>query len=183
MPSAGDLLLATPALEDPNFADTVVLLLEVNADGALGVILNRPSRMPLPDVLEQWDGAASDPAVMFRGGPVGLDGALGVGVLRNLAQSPLGWQEVVPGLGVVDLGTPTEVLDDALLGMRVYAGYAGWDADQLRDEIAEGSWDVAPSVPSDWLRTDTTSLLKDVLRRQPGMVAWRVNRPADPEMN
>ena len=67
---AGMLLVATPQLLDPNFADTVVLMLDVDEGGALGVVLNRPSGVPVAEVLETWGEIASEPEVLFRGGPV-----------------------------------------------------------------------------------------------------------------
>ncbi len=77
--SPGMLLVATSALQDPNFADTVVLLLDVSDDGALGVVLNRPSPILVVDVLEPWRDVVAEPEVLFRGGPVGVDGAIAVG--------------------------------------------------------------------------------------------------------
>jgi putative transcriptional regulator len=179
----GTLLLATPELMDPNFADTVVLLLEVNDMGALGVVLNRPSAIPVVDVLDAWRPCVGEPEVLFRGGPVSTDGVIGVGLLRDEAHPPVGWQSLTDSIGVVDLDTPGELVVDALAALRVYVGYAGWGADQLRAEIEEGSWYVAPSEPQDWFRPDTTELWRDVLRRQPGMLAWHATRPVDPDLN
>lgn len=179
----GMLLVATPALLDPNFADTVVLMLDVNDEGALGVVLNRPSPILVADVLEPWHEVVADPEVLFRGGPVSTDGAIAVGCLRDPADAPVGWREVAGGLGVLDLDTPVELVDGSLTGLRVYAGYAGWGAQQLRDEIAEGSWYVVSSETADWFRADTTDLWRDVLRRQPGQLAWHSTRPIDPELN
>ncbi|MCB0909694.1 MAG: YqgE/AlgH family protein, partial [Nocardioidaceae bacterium] len=65
--AAGVLLVATPALVDPNFTDTVVLLLDVDDNGALGVILNRPSPVPVAEVLEAWGSVVVEPDVLFRG--------------------------------------------------------------------------------------------------------------------
>ena len=70
-----------------------------------------------------------------------------------------------------------------LSAMRVFAGYAGWGAQQLRDEIAEGSWYVVSGEEADVFGGDTTTLRRDVLRRQPGMLAWHSTRPVDPESN
>ena len=86
--ASGMLLVATPALQDPNFADTVVLLLDVNDEGALGVVLNRPSQVLVADVLEPWREVVAEPEVLFRGGPVGTDGALAVARLRDTEAAP-----------------------------------------------------------------------------------------------
>src|SRR3954452_20038777 len=75
----GDLLVATPALLDPNFERSVVLLLDTDEDGALGVVLNRPSTVPVGEILPDWGRLAQSPEVLFRGGPVATDSALAVG--------------------------------------------------------------------------------------------------------
>jgi putative transcriptional regulator len=180
---AGTLLLATPALVDPNFADAVVLLLDVDDQGALGVVLNRPSPIRVDDVLDGWSGVAAEPDVLFQGGPVGPDGALAVGLLRDADDVPVGFRPLEGRLGLVDLDTPIELLQGSLAALRIYAGYAGWGAGQLQEEIDEGSWYVVPAVASDVFRTDTTDLWREVLRRQPGELAWHSTRPFDPELN
>lgn len=181
--TSGMLLAATPALQDPNFAETVVLLLDVNDEGALGVVLNRPSQVLVADVLEPWRDAVAEPEVLFRGGPVGTDGALAVARLRDPQDPPVGWRPVAGLLGMVDLDTPTELVDGSLSAMRVFAGYAGWGAGQLEREVAEGSWYVVTSEAADAFRGDPDVLWRDVMKRQPGMLAWHVNRPVDPDLN
>lgn len=177
------LLVATPALQDPNFVDTVVLLLDVNEDGVLGVVLNRPSQVPVADVLESWCDVVAEPEVLFRGGPVGTDGALAIAQLRDPEDVPVGWRPVAGLLGMLDLDTPTELVDGSLSAMRVFAGYAGWGAGQLDDEVEEGSWYVVTAEAADAFRGDPSGLRRDVMRRQPGMLAWHVNRPVDPDLN
>jgi putative transcriptional regulator len=187
-PRPGMLLVATPTLVDPNFVASVVLLLQSDADGAVGVIVNRPSTLPVGGVLAGWADQVAEPGVLFRGGPVGTDGALGVGQLTDPTLEPLGFRPVSSGsvgagLGILDLDTPVDLIADAVSAVRIFVGYAGWDADQLRGEIAEGSWYVVPSEPRDAFRPDTDDLRRDVLRRQPGELAWRATRPRDPEQN
>ncbi|GAB3255751.1 YqgE/AlgH family protein [Nocardioides dilutus] len=187
---AGMLLVATPGLLDPNFADTVVLMLEVDGDGALGVVLNRPSPVPVSEVLDPWADACAEPEVLFRGGPVSAEGALAVARLRDPADPPLGFRPIA-GLGddgdavvgLVDLDTPVELVTDSLAGLRIFAGYAGWGAAQLAEEIEEGSWYVVPGEVPDVFRVDPTELKRDVLRRQPGELAWHSTRPVDPDLN
>ena len=179
----GVLLVATPSLMDPNFVNSVVMLLESDDDGALGVIINRPSTLPIVGVLSQWEGVASDPAVLFRGGPVGPDGALGVGLLAVPEAEPLGFRSVRDQIGIVNLDTPVDLLAEAICELRIFVGYAGWDAEQLKGEIEEGSWDVLPGEAGDAFRVDADRLRHDVLRRQPGQAAWRSTRPREPEQN
>ena len=188
--AVGNLLVATPTLLDPNFDHTVVLLLDMD-DGALGVVLNRPSTVDVGEVLPGWSELAGPPGVLFRGGPVGTDSALAVGASTSAATradagpdaEPLGFRRLYDEVGIVDLDTPTEVAAPALSHMRVFAGYAGWDEKQLRAEIRGGSWYVVPSRPDDLFGTDPLGLWRRVLRRQPGALAWVSTRPLDPGLN
>jgi putative transcriptional regulator len=182
-PQPGMLLVATPQLLDPNFADTVVLLLDVDENGALGVVLNRPSPVSVSEVLAGWSDVVAEPDVLFQGGPVSTEGALAVGWLRDTDDVPVGFREVSGSLGVVDLDTPVELIDGSLSGMRIFAGYAGWGAEQLAGEIEEGSWYVVPGTPPDVFREDPAGLWREVLRRQPGDLAWHSTRPVDPDLN
>lgn len=181
-PAAGRLLVATPALLDPNFADTVVLLLDVNDEGALGVVINRPSALPVSEVLEEWGEVVEEPEVLFQGGPVSTDGAIAVALARHGADSA-GFRPVSDHLGVLDLDTPRELVQGAVERLRIFAGYAGWGAGQLQDEIAEGSWYVVPGEPDDAFVSNTRDLWRQVMRRQPGDLALHATRPTDPDLN
>jgi putative transcriptional regulator len=180
---AGMLLVATPALLDPNFIDAVVLLLDVDDQGALGVVLNRPSGVRVGEVLEGWGDVVVEPDVLFQGGPVSTQGALAIATLRTEDDVPVGFRAVEGRLGLVDLDTPIELLEGSLDGLRIFAGYAGWGAEQLDGEIEEGSWYVVPAQPPDVFRDDPSELWRDVLRRQPGELAWHSTRPFDPDLN
>ena len=182
-PTPGTLLVASPDLLDPNFADAVVLVLDADESGALGVILNRPSQVPVAAVLESWADVVADPEVLFHGGPVSTDGALAVAVLADPDDEPVGWRATYGAVGLIDLDSPVELVDGSVRAMRVFAGYAGWGAEQLIEEIAEGSWYVVASELDDVFRADVEDLRRRVLRRQPGELAWVSTRPADPLMN
>ena len=181
----GRLLVATPKLEDPNFARSVVLLLDHDDDGALGVIISRPTTVPVADVLPGWSELVTGPDVLFSGGPVATDSALGVAVLDGSDEddTPLGWRPLYPGAGLVDLDAPPELLAGMLTGMRVFAGYAGWGPGQLENEIAEGAWYVVPAETGDLLDPDAVGLWRRVLRRQPGELAFVATCPLDPTQN
>ena len=185
-PRAGQLLVAAPALVDPNFNHTVVLLLDYDENGALGVVLNRPSPVPVGDILADWSELAGEPGVLFHGGPVSIDSALGVATLppgEGGTDEPVGWRRLFDDTGIVDLDAPTELVAPAVSGLRVFAGYAGWGTDQLEAEIEEGSWYVVSSLPSDVFSPDPEGLWMRVLRRQPGELAWISTRPLDPTLN
>jgi len=178
----GRLLVATPNLRDPNFERTVVLVLSHDEDGALGVVVNRPTGVPVTEILPSWQPVVTEPGVVFQGGPVSLDSALGLVAMAD-GTEPLGVRRVSGQVGVVDLDTPPEVVQPGVVAMRVFAGYAGWSTDQLESEIAEGSWYVVDAEPEDAFRDDAEVLWHAVLRRQAGPLALMATFPADPSLN
>lgn len=179
----GRLLLATPDLLDPSFVDTVVLLLDVNDDGALGVVLNRPSALPVSEVLGEWGDVVDEPEVLFQGGPVATDGALAVALAAPGGEDAAGFRPVWGRLGLLDLDTPRELVAGSVDRLRIFAGYAGWGSGQLEGEVAEGSWYVVPGRVDDVFVGETRDLRRRVLRRQPGDLALHATRPVDPELN
>jgi putative transcriptional regulator len=180
MPAAGQLLVASPVVGDPNFARSLVLLLDVDENGSLGVVLNRPTGVRLAEVLDPWEPMASAPAVLFRGGPVEPDGALGVAELADGVPEPPGWRRMFGRTGLVDLDVPTY---GDYASVRVYAGYAGWGPGQLEAEIADGAWYVVPAQPEDLVAPDPEGLWRQVLRRQPAPLSLLLTMPADPARN
>jgi putative transcriptional regulator len=180
-PRPGRLLVASPQLLDPNFERSVVLLLDHDEAGSLGVVLNRPSPVLVGDVLGGWEGLVGEPGVLFHGGPVSTDSALAVASLAT-GHEPVGFRRLFDDTGILDLDTPTELLDAAIRGVRIFAGYAGWGAGQLTAEIEEGSWYVVPLEDGD-VFGPPDRLWNRVLRRQPGELAWVSTRPADPTVN
>ncbi|WP_327359274.1 YqgE/AlgH family protein [Streptomyces sp. NBC_01304] len=178
----GRLLVATPALADPNFDRAVVLLLDHDEEGSLGVVLNRPTPVGVGDILEDWASLAGEPGVVFQGGPVSLDSALGVGVIPG-DDGPLGWRRVHGAIGLVDLETPPELIGAALGSLRIFAGYAGWGPGQLEDELVEGAWYVVESEPGDVSSPVPERLWREVLRRQRSELAMVATYPDDPSLN
>jgi putative transcriptional regulator len=187
-PKAGKLLVATPLLGDPNFRRTVVLIVEhETSEGTLGVVLNRPTPIPVAQVLDQWTDLASDPSVLFKGGPVAPTSALALALIPG-TDEPLGWRALdgapaLARLGLIDLDTPPSVLAPAIQSLRVYAGYAGWSPGQLEGEIDEGAWHVVTAEPGDVFDPDPESLWRTVLRRQEGELAFLATYPEDPGLN
>jgi len=181
----GRLLVATPLLTDPNFARAVVLLLDHDAQGALGVVLNRPTPIEIASVLDGWADLAGRPPVVFQGGPVALDSALAIAVVPGEEghAEPLGWRRVHGAIGLVDLEAPPEVLIGELGALRVFAGYSGWSPGQLETEIEEGAWYVVDCEPGDVSSQQPERLWRDVLRRQRGALALLATYPDDPTMN
>ncbi|MGK5529442.1 YqgE/AlgH family protein [Streptomyces sp. URMC 129] len=186
----GRLLVATPALSDPNFDRSVVLLLDHDREGALGVVLNRPTPVGVSEVLEPWAALAGEPGVVFQGGPVALDAALALAVVPgsgtppdSVRVGPLGWRRVHGSIGLVDLEAPPEVLAAELGSLRIFAGYAGWGPEQLERELEEGAWYVVDSEPGDVSAPEPERLWRAVLRRQRGSLALLATYPDDPSLN
>ncbi len=167
----GRLLVATPSLREPTFHRTVILLLDHGPAGALGVVLNRPSAVGVEVVLPDWHDHLSTPPLLFHGGPVGLDGAMGVVTIARGAQVPMGVDRLTDDFGLVDLDAEPTTVVPHVRGVRVFAGYAGWGDGQLESEIEERSWFVVDALPDDVLTADPERLWRRVLRRQGGDLA------------
>ncbi len=199
---AGRLLVATPALTDPTFARSVVLLLDHDENGALGVVVNRPTSVDVDAVLPSWRDYTTGPGVLFQGGPVALDSALGLAVVAGRSagatgsgvtpadegdegeeDEPLGWRRVIGRLGLVDLDTPPQLLAAGLSALRIFAGYAGWGGGQLEGELDEGAWYLVDAEPDDAFTDDPAQLWRAVLRRQRGWLSLVSTYPDDPTLN
>jgi putative transcriptional regulator len=198
----GRLLVATPALADPNFDRAVVLVIDHDGAGTLGVVLNRPTAVGVDQILAPWAELAGAPGVVFRGGPVGQDSALGVAVVPGAGAGaaarvgagaaarvgpgegcPVGWRRVHGAIGLVDLDAPPELLAAALGSLRIFAGYAGWGPGQLEDELTEGAWYVVESEPGDVSSPQPEGLWRAVLRRQRSGLAMIATYPDDASLN
>ena len=185
---AGQLVVATPSLLDPNFERTVVLLLQADADdGALGLVLNRPTGTEVGEVLADWAALSAEPGVVFTGGPVQPNAAicLGHGRPGGPAVAAFSVLEGVPGtsIGTIDLDSPPEQLVPAVSEVRLFAGYAGWSAGQLEAEVDEGAWWVLDALPADAFTAQPEGLWAAVLKRQGAPIAFAASYPADPTLN
>lgn len=179
----GKLLVATPLLQEPTFGRTVIALLEhTAADGAIGVVINRPTTAPIGAVLPSVAELVTPPAVVFDGGPVSPQTAIALANTRPGADA-VGVAPVVPPLATVDLDADPTLLAASLRTLRVFAGYAGWSAGQLEGEIAEGAWYVVESLPADPFVTDPDRLRAVVLQRQGWPLAAAAHSPLDPALN
>jgi putative transcriptional regulator len=179
----GRLLVATPVLEDPNFKRAVVLLLDHNIEGALGIVVNRPLEVDVSAVLPVWQPYATAPGRLFQGGPVALDSALGVVAVPGDDEEPVGVKRIIGSLGLVDLDIPPQIIAGGVAGLRIFAGYAGWGAGQLEGEIAEGAWYVVDAEARDAFTDAPEQLWRQVLRRQRGDLALVSTFPDDPSLN
>ena len=180
-PRAGSLLVAAPLLPDP-FRRAVILLLEHDESGTLGVVLNQRTQVDAGTVLPAWRDYLTGGPELFQGGPVSLDTALGLGAADD---EPAGFRRVAGALGVIDLDTPPAELAPHLVAVRIYAGYAGWSPGQLDGELEEGAWAVIePTDPvADAFLADPDELWSLTLRRAGGTLSWWVHCPDDPSVN
>jgi putative transcriptional regulator len=178
----GSLLVATPLLDEPPFRRAVVLLLDHDEDGALGVMVNRAADLAVERVLADWSTQVTEPGVLFIGGPVGTDSALALAEVVDSANPP-GWRECFGRIGLIDLDVPPALLEGAIQRMRIFAGYAGWASGQLEGEIIEGAWYVVASEPDDVFSVEPDGLWRRVLRRQSDQMAYLATYPDDPTEN
>lgn len=178
--TAGRLLVASPLIGDANFERSVVLMLEHNEEGALGVVLNQPSQTSVTEMLPAWAGLCAHPDVFFFGGPVSPDSVIGLG--RMTATDPAA-HLVVGNVTTVDLNQAPDELDVGVDEVRLFAGYSGWSPRQLDAELAMDAWFVVDADPGDVFMIEPDELWSFVLARQPGPMSWLANYPDDPSLN
>jgi putative transcriptional regulator len=173
----GRLLIAGPSLGDANFDRTIVYLLEHGPEGALGVIINRPSDLRVGEALPLWAASAADPPVVFSGGPVEAGVALGLARVRDELDCP-GWSAVDGAVGSVDLGMDPHEIDAGVEVARVFVGYAGWGAGQLDEELSGGAWFVVEAEADDLFTTEPEHLWGNVLSRDEARSAMGTSNPS-----
>jgi putative transcriptional regulator len=173
----GSLLIAGPQLLDPNFRRTVVLIADHAEEGAMGVILNRPSGMNVADAAPDLEPLVGPEMPIYAGGPVQPTSGV---VLAEVveADEPI-FEDVVLVPGLDELA---DVIDGAGR-VRVFAGYAGWGPGQLDEEVARDDWIIAPAQASDVFTEDPDGLWGAVLARKGGQFALVARMPDDPSLN
>ncbi len=176
----GQLLIASPALEDPNFHRTVVLVTEHTADGAMGLILNRPAQTPVEEIAPELGLLVDATDLVYVGGPVGEEAVI---VLAEFEDPSEAAAPVMGGLGFVPADADEADLATRLRRARVYAGYAGWGPGQLDGEIDEEAWILEPAAVDDAFAEDVTSLWSTVLKRKGDEYALLSTMPPDPSVN
>jgi putative transcriptional regulator len=135
---AGKLLVASRTSHDPDLARTVILLVHYDLQGAIGLILNRPSKVPLSDVMPELKNAS---APVFAGGPV----TIGVRALLRSAAKPDQAVHIFADVSMISNKSVLEKMVGARTpasAFRVYVGYTGWSAEQLQSEVQRGLWHV-----------------------------------------
>jgi putative transcriptional regulator len=177
--------VATTRLGDPNFDGTVILVLDHGLDGALGLVLNRPTHVPVEEILEAWQEHArqAPPPVVFRGGPVSPEAVIGLArpALSDQAVPP--WRTILDSVSTVDLSVAPADQPHTLEAVRLFSGYSGWAPDQLEGELAQGAWFVLDALAADVFCPQADRLWHDVLRRQGGDLSLLAAFPSHPSLN
>jgi putative transcriptional regulator len=177
----GKLLVAAPVLKDPNFDRAVVLIAEHTDDGAMGLVLNRPSEAAVSDAVPDLTWVADPDDAVYVGGPVAPNGVI---VLAE-------WDDPTKAVVMIDddLGfvpgdaEDTDALAAAIRHARVYAGHAGWGPGQLEDEIGEDAWIVEAPLREELFSDEPDNLWSAVLRRKGREFALLSTMPPNPSLN
>jgi putative transcriptional regulator len=176
----GQLLLASPSLRDPNFVRTVVLVSVHSEEGAMGVVLNRPSAVTVSEAVPQLEEAVAEEEPVYVGGPVQPTSI--VFLAEFLDPSPAGLL-VLGRIGFPAPDAGIEELTEATARRRVFAGYAGWGEGQLDAEVEEGDWIAHNALPEDVFTDVPEELWATVLTRKGGSYALIARMPSDPSVN
>ncbi len=160
----GIFLVASPSLRDPNFQQAVILLCEHGPDGALGVVVNRPTQITITEVLPQVPILEGQDHKVFAGGPVQQNNLL---ILYRTPEGQTDSHHVFDG---VYLGGNLSDLEDllrdpsSLSNMRAFIGYSGWAPGQLENEMRTGSWLTQPADSAAMFETDHRRLWGNILQ-------------------
>ena len=179
-PRKGRILISEPFLRGYHFSRSIILLTEHNAEGSMGIVLNKPLDLRMGHVMRDVTFSESK---LFCGGPVSPDKLFYVHAIKN-----------VPG--VIELGRGLyfggnfdylkDYLDcnpESLNNIRFFIGYSGWSPNQLEEELKSDSWLVSDILPELVLNTSTDSLWKESVEALGSDYKCWISLPANPEMN
>jgi putative transcriptional regulator len=176
----GKLLIAGPSLLDPNFWRTVVLVIEHTEEGALGVVLNRPSETTVGEAVPQLEELVELAEQLFIGGPVQPSAVIVLGEFEDPTDAAL---LAFDDVGVLGTGSSPEESAVGLRSGRAFVGHAGWGPGQLDGEIERGDWILEPAVLQDAFTAEASELWSEVLTRKGGNYALLARMPPDPSVN
>jgi putative transcriptional regulator len=177
---AGQLLVASPTLLDPNFVRTVVLIGVHSDEGAMGVVLNRPAEVTVAEAVPQLASAVGELDPVFVGGPVQPSSIVYLAEFED--PSPAGLL-VLGRIGFPAPEVELEDLSEMTIRGRVFAGYAGWGSGQLDAEVGDGDWISQAALPEDVFSETPEELWSGVLTRKGGSYALLARMPLDPSVN
>jgi putative transcriptional regulator len=171
----GQLLISSPLLQDPNFRRTVVLMTHHDDEGAMGLVLSRPSEIRVADAVPELADLPGDELV-YVGGPVQPEAVVVLVEHESEPELP-----IVGNIAFMQAEADLDELDT--VRARVFAGYSGWGPGQLEGELEESSWIVVPAEPDDAFAPDPDELWRTVLQRKGGKFALIATMPYDPKLN
>lgn len=175
----GQLLIAGPGLVDHNFWRTVVLIVEHSDEGALGLVLNRPSETTVGEAVSELAQLLDLDKPLYVGGPVQPSALIVLAEFERPGEAALVAFEDV---GIVAGGT----IDDPVAGVRRsrgFVGHAGWGPGQLDSEVDRGDWILEPARREDAFTEEPLELWQEVLTRKGGSYALVARMPPDPSVN
>jgi putative transcriptional regulator len=180
----GQLLIAGPSLLDPNFQRTVVLVVEHSDEGALGLVLNRPSETTVGEAVSELEEMLDFGEPLFIGGPVQQSSLIVLAEFEDADRAALIAFEDIGVLGASDAGeSPVQTGRPATRRGRAFAGHAGWGPGQLDSELERGDWFLEPAQREDAFSEHPDDLWQSVLTRKGGSYALVARMPIDPAMN
>jgi putative transcriptional regulator len=172
----GHLLISSPLLQDPNFRRTVVLMTHHDEEGAMGLVLSRPSEVRVADAVPELADLPGTGERVYVGGPVQPEAVV---VLVEHEDEP---ESAIVG-NIAFMAAESELDELDAVRARVFAGYSGWGPGQLEDELEESSWIVVLAEPDDAFAADPDELWRAVLYRKGGKFRWIASMPYDPKLN
>ncbi len=175
----GQLLIASPALIDPNFRRAVVLVVAHDEDGAVGLVLNRPTETEVADAVPELAELVESGAAVSIGGPVQTEAVVVLAEWDDLEEAGA---IVFDDIGLMGSEADSEHVAAATRRVRVFAGYAGWGGGQLEAELEESSW-VIEDASADDVFGEEGDLWASVLRRKGGAFKLVATMPEDPSLN
>jgi putative transcriptional regulator len=176
----GQLLVGSPRLHDPNFRRSVILVAAHGNDGALGVVLNRPSSIAVAEAAPVLADLVEEGDVVYAGGPVQPSAVL---VVVEVDDRDVLAESIVGDVGLMRDDAEVADVADVARRVRVFAGYAGWGAGQLEAELESLDWIVEDAEPDDVFAPADADLWASVLRRKGREFRLVATMPLDPGLN
>lgn len=176
----GQLLIAGPTLQDPNFWRTVVLVVEHTEDGALGLVLNRPSKTTVAEAVDQLEELVDPEDQLFIGGPVQPAAVIVLAEFEDPQDAAL---IAFADVGVLAAGPSIHEASAGVRTGRAFIGHSGWGPGQLDAELERGDWILEPARRDDAFSPAPNALWAEVLTRKGGSYALIARMPADPSVN
>jgi putative transcriptional regulator len=176
----GQLLIAGPSLLDPNFWRTVVLVIEHTDEGALGLVLNRPSETTVGEAVSQLEDLVDLGDQLFIGGPVQPSAVIVLAEFEDATDAAL---IAFADVGVLGISASLEEVSAGVRSGRAFVGHSGWGPGQLDGEIERGDWILEPARREDAFSAEPRELWPEVLTRKGGSYALIARMPPDPSVN